>query len=473
MNNKRLAIGTMLVVLATILLAACSPQQVEVTRVIEVAGSDVEVTRVVEVQKEIVVTQVVEGEAVEVVVTATPEPVAMEPVELDFTVWIGPDHPSMTAYNEIAAGYMSEHPNVTAVNFQTIPFEDYTSKLTLQLAGSDPPDGGWILERTAPQFLASGILANIKPALDAYPDYNFEDFSQSALALWEDDNGVYGLPFSTSPFIIFYNADMFAEAGLPTPRELYANGEWTWDALRESVKTIHDEQGVYGFESVDAAIYGSIWQTMPLIWRAFGGEPWDDQGDCLMNSPETVAAFQFYHDLVYADGTAVPPGESGDFFSGQSAITIGQISRLSKLDGAEFNWDVAPLPAGPAGEAPAVGQAAFAIFNNSPDRDVAMDFMAYMTNEENSALLGQYFPSARQSVLNSDMFLNGNERLDADQMQYVVDATINGRILPAQVNFSKIELAAQAALDQLWAPDADVQAVMDNVCETIAPLLSN
>ena len=470
--KKRLTSAILVLILAISILSACAPQTVEVTRVVQGEEVAVEVTRVVEKEVEVVVTQVVEGEAVEVIVTATPEPEVMEPVELNFTVWIGPDHPSMQAYSAIADAYMAEHPNVTAINFQTIPFTEYTSKLALQLAGSSRPDGGWILETTAPQFLASGVMTNLSPTIAEYPNYDFEDFSKPALGLWMEGEDVYGLPFSTSPFLIYYNTDMFEAAGLEMPRDLAAKGEWTWDALRESAATIAASQDVYGFESVDANIYNSIWGTMTPIIRAYGGDAWDSAGNCLLNTPESVAGFQLYHDMVYVDQSAVPPGELGDFFSGQSAMTIGQISRASKLDGAEFGWDVAPLPSGPAGEAATIGQAAFVIFENSPSLETAQDFMAYLTNQENSALLGQYFPSARLSVLNSDEFLNGNERLDASQMQYVVDGIANGRILPSNVNFSQVDLAAKGVTDQLWSADADVQAVMDEVCETIAPLLS-
>ena len=33
----------------------------------------------------------------------------------------------------------------------------------LQLAGGNPPDGGWMLENTAPQFVASQVMADLQP----------------------------------------------------------------------------------------------------------------------------------------------------------------------------------------------------------------------------------------------------------------------------------------------------------------------
>lgn len=396
---------------------------------------------------------------------------AQEAVNLRFTVWVGPGA-ALDMLNGIAAAYTAKNANVT-VQFDTIPFNDYTSKLTLQLAGSNPPDGGWILENTAPQFIASGVLTDLTPTLNS-ADYDFADFESSALKLWQADGITYSLPFSTSPFLVIYNADMFRAAGLETPNALYTKGEWTWEKLAESAKAISTSQNVYGFESVDANVYkpGGFWTMLTPIIRAYGGDTWKADNTCGLTSAESVAAVSLYHKMAFADKSTVPPGEAGDFYTGKSAMTIGQISRLAKLDKATFAWDIAPLPLGPAGEAPTTGQAALAVFANSRNTAVALDFLAFLTNRDNSLTMGQFFPSARKSVLNSDTFLNGNSRLKADQMKLVVDGISKGRVLAAHPNFSQIALASNAIFDELWTADADIPAVMAKACEVIQPLLS-
>jgi multiple sugar transport system substrate-binding protein len=397
---------------------------------------------------------------------------AQEPVKLRFTVWVGPGA-AMDMLNSIAADYNLQHSNVT-VQFDTIPFNEYTAKLTLQLAGSNPPDGGWILENTAPQFVASGVLSELTPMLNSAKDYAADDFEKSALALWEKDNTLYAVPFSTSPFLVIYNEDMFKAAKLETPSELTAKDKWTWEALASAAQKIKETQSVYGFESVDANVYkpGGFWSTMMPIIRAFGGEAWDSSNTCLLSSQEAVAGVQFYHDMVFKAKSAVAPGENADFYTGKSAMTIGQISRLTKLDEAKFKWGIAPLPKGPDGEAPTTGQAALAVFNNSRNKDVALDFLVFMTDKTNSATLAQVFPSARKSVLTSDAFLNSNKRLKPEQMKLVVDAIGKGRVIPSHPNFSQISLASGAIFDELWNADANVADVMGKACEAITPLLA-
>src|SRR5579863_2909768 len=157
---------------------------------------------------------------------------AQSPVKLRFTVWIGPG-PAMDMLNGIAAAYTKANPNVT-VQFDTVDYSDYTTKVTLELAGSNPPDGGWILENSAPQFIGSGVMMDLAPTLKAYPNYDLADFEQPALGLWVSGDSIYGLPFSTSPILMLYNADLFKAAGVPTPNDMVKQGTWTWQAFSDA-----------------------------------------------------------------------------------------------------------------------------------------------------------------------------------------------------------------------------------------------
>lgn len=413
-----------------------------------------------------------------VMVTTTPKPtpdVSDKPVTLRFTVWSGAEA-HLNMLNEIAEAYKERQPNVS-VEYVTIPFGEYSSKVVLQSAGGDPPDAGWILENWAPTFVDAGVLSDLRPAVER-PEYDFDDFSESALGLWTKGDAVYGIPFSTSPFIILYNVDMFKDAGLETPLELLEKGEWTWEALANAGKEISDgtPSGIYGFQSNDGKVYSTrVWHTLIPIIRAHGGAAWNEEGtQCLLDTPESVAGVQFYHDMVFEDQSAVPPGEVGDFFSGNAAITITQLSRVSKLKDADFQWDLAPLPKGPAGEAQVIGQAALVVFNESEHRDIAIDFVAFMTNKESVAKMAEFFPPARISVLESDALLEANPLVDPESMQKaVVEGIKKGEVLPSHVEFPKIDLAARAEFDKLWSADADVQAVLEGVCEAIEPHLGD
>src|SRR5690606_37276496 len=109
----------------------------------------------------------------------------------------------------------------------------------------------------------------------------------------------------------------------------------------------------------------------------------------------------------------------GDYFSGASAMTVNQISRASKMPEAGFRWGIAPLPTGPGGEAPVIGQAGIVVFERSPKKELAAEFVAHMTSRENVAVMAQFFPPARQSVLDSEAFTASNDIIPPEQMAHV------------------------------------------------------
>lgn len=390
--------------------------------------------------------------------------------DLRFTVWTGSaEHLGML--NGFADGFKESHPDVN-ITFETIAFGDYIQKLTLQIAGGNPPDMGWMLEGAAPTFIGSNVLHDVGPALRSNTAYQLSDFSDSAMGLWQEDGSLYGIPFSTSPFVFFYNADLFAAAGLATPTELAASGEWTWEAVRAASRQLAALDNVrYGFESMDGQGYDArVWDTLVPLVRAYGEDVW--QGDvCRLDTPAAVEAVQLYHDMIFADGSAVPPGETGDFFNGQSAMTYTQISRVSKLTDASFNWGIAPMPSGPAGYSPTIGQAAIVVFENSPHKEIATEFLAYMTDRAGVERMAEYFPPARTSVLSSDAFLNSNPGLNARMMAIVGSEIEHGQVLPAHAKLPMIKSATRSSFDRLWRSHANVEAVLTAACNQIESLL--
>lgn len=402
---------------------------------------------------------------------ATLEEVSDEPVNIKFTLWGSETH--IALLTEIAEEYRVDHPNVT-FEFVSIPVTDYVSKLAVQLAGNDQPDMGWMLESPALGWEDAGALVDLAPYLTDDVDFNLADFSDSSLSLWTQDEALYGIPFSTSPMFIAYNADLFEAAGLDTPSESYAKGEWTWEKFAGDAKAITDlGNGSIGYVHIDE-ISTNPWRLLVPVMQAYGGGSWNEAGStCLMSSDESVEAATLIHDMMYVDNSIVKPNEKVDFTSGTVGMTMRQLSWLSSLADVTFDWDFAPLPSGPDGAKPIVGQAAVVVFNASPNQAVAIDFLKFLLNEENSAKLSQFFPQARATVLDAGSIEATNPTLNPESIQTaIIDQIKNGTVLPSHVEYSKIDLAVRAELDKLWTTDVDVAAIMNSACEVMAPYLN-
>ena len=391
-------------------------------------------------------------------------------VDLRMTVWTGSEA-HLKMLNGIAESFKAKNPDVD-VKFETVPVNDYTQKLTFQVAGGNAPDIAWMMEDAAPAFENAKLLMDLAPTLKAIEGYDFADLSQPAMELWQTGDKVWGIPFSTSPFLIYYNKDMFDKAGLEDPQQLAAKGEWNMDKFQEvSRKLVQANPGKYAFEFKDGEGYASrmTHAFLPPI-RAYGGDIWSNK-QCGFDKPEAVKAIKQLHDMVFKDKSIVPPGTQADYFSGNSAMTVNQISRASKMPEAGFKWGIAPLPTGPGGESPVVGQAALTVFASGKNKEIAAKFVAHMTNKDNVAIMAQFFPPARKSVLTAPAFVNSNKLVPPDMMKNVAAAIENGRVVPGHEKAPQILAAMGPRVDALWKADANVDNAIKGICAAIQPLL--
>lgn len=388
------------------------------------------------------------------------------PVSLRMAVWsANEDH--LALFEEIADAYVADHDEVDSITFDPLPFETYTTTLTTQIAGGNAPDLAWIFENAAPDFVTSGALASLDGVLD-----DQAELLPSTTQLWQHEGELFAYPFSTSPFGVFVNTDLFAEAGQPTPAELIEAGDWTWDSAVAAAAAISDQTGRAGLVVRDFDY--QLWDNLATVWTGWGARAWSEDGtECGFAEQPMVDAMTFLHQAIF-DRSALPgPGSAADFFAGESAMTIAQISRAALLAEDGFGWDLVPLPAGPAGEYGVIGQAGIGVLTSADHEQAAAEFLAFFTNAENSAKLARFFPPPRESLLTADTLAAANPLLSAEQLDAVVLTGIEtGTVKPSHTGQAELAQRVRAALDPLWEPDADVAAVLAGVCTSIEPLLA-
>mgnify|MGYP000999963793 FL=1 len=389
---------------------------------------------------------------------------AQEPVKVLFTTWLDNE-----LLQGIVADFNSQNPDIV-VELVSIPVDQYITKVAVQLAGSNPPDIGWQFERVATSWLDMGAFADISEIKDD-PNFNYADLALPPQGLWKKDDVLYGLPFSTAPFFISYNVDLYEQAGLQTPKESIEKGEWTWERLAADAKAIDDlGPNIYGFVSKDNLIKSNPWMNiMPAIW-AYGGDAFGTEGnECKLAEPEAVAALSIFQKL-FTEGGIVPLGEEVKFMNGNIGLYINQLGALK--DFTEVNFEIVPTPSGPAGFFPAVGQAGMVVFNAGKHKAEALEFLKFFLSEETSLKLAQSFPQIRESVLATDVIYDTYASIPREDLKAaVVDSIVNGRVLPSHENFEKIDLMLQPYFENIWN-GADIATEMAAGCEAIAGYLN-
>jgi multiple sugar transport system substrate-binding protein len=385
-------------------------------------------------------------------------------VKLRMTVWTS-NADQLKLLDSIGAAYRAEHPDVTSITFESLPFADYNTTLTTQIAGGNAPDLAWMGDLSK-DLIASGALVGLTDKLKATEGWQYDDLVDSATQEYSRDGKLYAYPFSNSPFALYVNTDLLAKAGQKIdPKTL------TWDQVAAAGAAVHAKTGKAGFVIRDFD-YKS-WNTLATVWTGFGGSAWSPDGKtCTFNSPEMQRAFTFLHDAAFKTGAMPGPGTKADFFAGDAAFTVAQVSRASLLTGL-FKFGLHPLPAGPAGRHAVLGQAGVGVLAASKHQEQATDFLAYLTNPENAAKLAQFFPPPRKSLLTGAKLAENNKKLSAAQLQeVVVDQLPNAVTLPNHTSPAEIAQKGKTALDALWKADADIPAVLNSVCAAIEPILA-
>lgn len=383
---------------------------------------------------------------------------AQEPVKLKFSIWGNDAQKAM--YESLIGKFEHLHPG-TEVEIMTIPFADYQQKLSIMLASRTAPDVGWLAERMIPQLLESGQLVDIAAEVKEDPGYNYPDIYPSTLDIFNRGGSLYGIPFSTPPVLIYYNKDLFRAKGLKTPSELYKEGHWNYDEFLKAARSItNPQQGIYGVKLVRD---WNNWSDalLPLFW-SHGAELFDSNGSAFaLNSPEGREALKLYSDLMFKDKVHPLPGDELSFDSGQIGMYTDRYSYTSKARAVtDFEWDIAPMPAGIKGTGTSLGYAGVSVFETRHPAEAA-EFLKFITSAESMSVTAQYFVPSRKSVLKSDVFLRAAAKPSPESIQLaVLDQMADARIAPGHKNWQQIDTKIQMLLDELYTQSATADEVL-------------
>lgn len=389
-----------------------------------------------------------------------------EPVELTFMMWGNEAHQEV--YNKLIAKFNETHPNIK-VKMESVPFPDYQQKITVLAAGRELPDVGWVAERMVPQFMENGLLEDVS-SFKEDKEYNMDDFFPSTLDLFEKENKLYGIPFSTPPMVMFYNKDLFVKAGEKTPNEHVAAGTWNWEQFEKSATAISSD-GVYG------ANFFRDWNT----WIALLSHTWSNGGDLFnkdqskftWNSTEGIETLKMLERMMFKDSSHPKAGEQVAFDSGKIGMFFDVYSYVSAARNVkDFAWDIAPLPEGNEGRFPMLGQAGYGLFKGSKHPEEAKELLKFFTSQEGITETSTFFVPPRESVLSSDAFINQPNNPPKESIQRaVIDEMDNARLQAGHVEWQKIDTAIQFGFDELFGQLKEPEEILKGMEEKINPIL--
>lgn len=385
-----------------------------------------------------------------------------EAADLRFSTWAGGE--GLALLQQLAQEYTAK--TGTNVKVEVTPFADYSRKLAVQIASGDAPDIGWVAERDVPTFIASNNLANLS-ALGKDASFNLNDFATSSLALWKRGGNLYGIPFSNSPLVLFYNKDLFKQAGLADPLDQYARGQWSYNDFQKSALAIKQKTGSYGARVMRLDPKAWAGGLLAVLWSQ-GGGVYDRNMKCNLNSAGSLQAFSLMQNMMFKDQSMPRPGDQTSFDGGRLGMYFDNISYAGQLKDAKFQWGIAPLPKGSAGRVTQLGQAGYAVFSKGRNQAEAVNFLKFLASKENMARTAKFFPPPRQSVLKSSVYLNANPAIPASALKTALISQLgSARVLQTDTNWLKANDVITSSLDQVFQPGANTKAILDRTCQTV------
>ena len=302
----------------------------------------------------------------------------------------------------------------TAIDAELLPFadrDDLIVRLSTSIAGGEPPDLFLMNYRYYGQFAARDALEPVDAYLEGSEAFSAEDFFGTAMTPFRWQGRQVCLPQNVSSLVVYYNADRFAEAGLPLPAE-----GWTWDDMVRSARALtRDDEGDGTTDVYGLGVDPEIIRLAPLIWSN-GGSLVDDEAAPTrfdFDAPAVTAMQRFIdlrslHEVTPTDEEAESEDLESRFLNDRLGMLMESRRVVPTLRTiSSFGWDVAPFPV-MRERVSVLHSDAYCITAGSDAKDASWRFIEFALGPEGqriTAEAGPTVPSLR-SVADSDAFLD-------------------------------------------------------------------
>ena len=303
-------------------------------------------------------------------------------------VWLAPlDDDTKNNWDSLLTEWEEEHD--CDVNITVIPWDKYQETYTTAMSSGEIPDVDYIYNEMFPTFIEAGAEVDMSEYItdEDRAEYKYLDNGNIM-------GGQYGWPIVTGvPFILYYNVDILNELGEEPPE--------TWDDfVRICQKATQDTDGdgqidQYGYavgmntsdigpvQILNAYYYSVLWQNGSNIYN-------DDLKSVAFANEAGVEAMTWMKDLTQymnPDFMSYSWSEafSTIFGTGKAAFGVNRSSQTDETTYAEaypdLNWDyVTSLKNVDYGTFGATDS--LTLMSAAEDKDLAMDFIKYVTSAE-------------------------------------------------------------------------------------------
>ena len=404
------------------------------------------------------------------------EEMMAEPVTLLFSDW----HLTEPHWEASLMDAFERFPDVdphVELEYDYVSYGDKDTKYATEIEAGAGPDVIHIHAYSLASFIERGFLQDLSTYVDQEGGSSYLDaWYPQTLELMQSDGTYYAIPGDFMSMALFYNTNLFEEAGLDpsAPPE-------TWSEFLEYAQALtRDRDGdgqvdTWGFGTIGAISPGFELRFSPILF-SHGGDYLNADNTCsALNTPEAKDAFDFFVSLV-TEYEVIPPGVTAQnpgtvreqMANEQIAMLLGSGWTAPIVDGLNEEWDafedlgVANVPIKEGTDPDFTTTAwlsAWAINPNSENLDEAWELVKFITAEPQEQ---QWFEDARVTSARVDVS-EGYEPLVTDKFAQAIAGQLpKAKFVPQIKEWPQIiEAVNTAAQEGFTGTKTADEALMD------------
>jgi multiple sugar transport system substrate-binding protein len=293
--------------------------------------------------------------------------------------------------------------------------------------------------------------------------YDLKQFPESLVNLYMEDGKLIGIPFAVFPGLIYYNIDLFEEAGLEMPPAKFGEKymldgkevDWSWDTVAEIAKRLTVDANGNDATSADfdpskIEQFGFLnqWGTIRSEFSLFGGAPVVEDGKVVIPDHWREQA-KWLHKGIWEDGfipTAAYEGSallsSGNpFSSGKVAMARTMLWYTCCLADLKSKFDLAPMPTYKGEVYSPTDADTFRIHKDSKNPDAAFEVLQYLLGDAALSLLTAYGGYAARPDIQDELIKSFSDKYPSVKNWAIVPESLQYAVAPGHEayypNFAK------------------------------------
>lgn len=278
----------------------------------------------------------------------------------------------------LVAAYNASHKN--QVELTVVPNDDYVAKVGAAAGAGGLPDLFAADIVYVPNWVKQGLFQDLTPTIDAMPYKSA--INKGHLSAGTSEGKEYVLPFVLDLSMLFWNKELFKEAGLDPDKAPASMEEYA--AAAKKIQALN-KPGVYGTAAGLNCGGCLVFTWFPSIW-ASGDQTMNPEGTTsLLNGANAKKIYSTWRDL-WSSGAVLPSSKDEAGATWTAGFTSGKVGLMfypaTLMSSTPFDAGVAGIPGVSGGASTFVGGDGIGVSKDSKKAPQAVNFLNWMMSED-------------------------------------------------------------------------------------------